>query len=265
MTVIGWKSRTWGTTASDVMVLGLPGIEDRALKAANGTGGRDGGFAAPAFSDIGSFIADLVVLADSNADMAAKLRDLYSVTWGDEDPTAEHPFTFTIAGQPERTVFARVTNRHPATDFTTRARFAANRIPVAFEATDPMVYEEAVSTVLAPGESLTIDQGWAPTLRWTFSVTGAVGKPRLLVETEGYPDQTVRYNANLAGGQLLVVESLPEALRARRDGANVYGTFDAGTDDTLARFPKLLPGQTATFLADSGTAPATLTYWPATP
>ena len=39
--IVGWKTRTWGTPASDVYVLALPGIEDRILNAANLTGGRD--------------------------------------------------------------------------------------------------------------------------------------------------------------------------------------------------------------------------------
>jgi hypothetical protein len=263
MTTVGWKARSWGTPDSDVFILGLPGIEDRINNAANITGGRDGGAAAPSFADIKAFVADIVVFADSDADMDEKLRDIYAVTWGSTDPTAEDPFTFTIPGQEELTVFSRFTNRQNPTSFETRDRFRACRLQIAYEATDPMVYAALETAALNTGGSLTIDKGWAPSNRWTWTAAGPSTNARLEIATPGYPDKVVHLSGSIPSGKTLTVESRPDLLVTEIDGDPVYSRFDNGDPDFPAEFPKLLPGQTVTHLG-TGTA-GTFSYWPARP
>lgn len=263
-----WKGRTWGGwnagALRDVQILAAPGLEDRALSAANVTGGRHGAAAAPAFADIGAFVLDLVVFADTDEAMAANLADLYSVTWGEDATTTEEPFGFTIRGQEQLTVFARFMKRSAPTDFQTRERYRASRIQVAFEANDPNVHAAEVTTELLPGVPFEITAGWAPTVRWTWTAHGAVSNPRLLVETPGHPDRIIRCAASVPGGQDVVVVSHPEYLRATVAGVDAFGVFDNGVSTAApARFPKLVPGQTVTYLASSGSAE--LTYWPARP
>lgn len=264
-----WKTRTWGGwdedgTLRDVQILAAPGLEDRALSAANTTGGRHGAAAAPAFADIGSFVLDMVVSADTDAEMAAKLADVYSVTWGEDDATAEEQFGFILPGEDRLTVFARFMKRSNPTDFQTRERYRASRLQVAFEATDPTRYGAQVTGELAPGVPFEITEGWAPTLRWAWTAHGAVSNPRLRITTPGYPDRTIRCVATVPGGQDMAVVSHPEYLKATVAGVDAYAAFDNGVStSTPARIPKLVPGQTVTYLASGGSAE--LAYWPAKP
>ena len=40
--ITGWKGQVWGTFDTDFQVLAAPGLEDRALRSANISGGMDG-------------------------------------------------------------------------------------------------------------------------------------------------------------------------------------------------------------------------------
>ena len=264
--IVSWKGQTWGTFGTDFQVLAIQGIENRALVAANVSGGIDGAGAAPTFSDIGSFVVDLIVFADSDADMAANLAAIYAVTWGTTDRVTEDPFDFTIEGQDELTVFARVVNRSVPTDFETRDRYRACRMQIAYEATDPMVYGAEVEvTGLASGDDVVIAGGWAPSQRWRWIGHGALTNPRLTLATDGYDNQVLRYEGVVADGHDLLVESTPHSLVTTVDAVNKFDLFDGGTPNAAAQFFSLLPGQTLTYSAASGAGDASFRYRPARP
>lgn len=263
--IVDWKGRTWGTLASGVVIQSAKGIEDLLRNSAVIAGGRNGAAPAPSFSEPGAFTIEAVVLANTPEAMAAVQDDIKAATWT-EDPEPEDPFTFTIAGQAPLTIFARVASRLVDTDFTTSARGRASSVPIAFDACDPMPYGPEVTEELAPAGSVEIGGGWASTMRWTWTVTGPCINPRLKVETDGYPNQILRYVGSVPSGKQLVVESGPSSLTHTLDGAALeHGDFDGGTSQILARFPKLLPGQTVSYIVASGSGGSVLSYWPARP
>lgn len=265
MTTVGWKAQTWGAFGADVQVLALPGIEDRALRSTSITGGMDGGVPAPQTADIGAFVADLLIFGDSDEDMAANLAAIYAVSWGTTDGITEDPFDFTLEGQDTLTVFARVVKRSVPTEFETADRYRACRLQIAFEATDPMVYGEEVETALEVDDDLTIAGGWAPSQRWTWTAHGAVTNPRLTLETTGYDDQILRCVRSVVGGTDLLVESTPHSLVTTVADVDRFDDFDGGNTNVGAQFFKLLPGQTLTYSAASGTGDAVFSYRPARP
>jgi len=266
--IVGWQGRTWGTFDSDVQVLGVAGLEDRVNRSQAITGATAGGVATPQFADVGAFVVELVVFADSDADMATKLADIYACTWGGEG-TDEYPFDFTINGQDPLTVFARVANRSVPTDFTTKDRYRAAQILVAFEASDPMVYgAEVEHEYEATGEtwSFTCD-GWAPSERYQWVVPGPAATPRV-TWSNGDVSAVVRLGTgSVNDGQNLNWNVTPHKLVSTVGGPtfNRYGDFDGGNVNVAPSLFRILPGaQTITFTAGYATT-AVFRYRPAMP
>lgn len=262
MIVNDWRGRTWDYDG-DIRVKSAKGLEDMVRRSAQITGGRDGGAPSPAFSEPGAFTLELQVFADSDEDMADKLADLYAATW-DEDPLAEHPFTFEIRGQEQLTVFAKVATRQPPTDFDSEDRYQAALVVLGFEFSDPRVYLPMVTVdELEPGSSFTVAGGWASTQRWQWIWHGPATNPRFTVHTDGYPDQVLRLVRTVNDGQNVNVVSTPSSLVTTVGGFDRYGDFDGGNTNIAARFPKLLAGQVLQFGGTGGDG--TFSYWPARP
>lgn len=261
MIVTDWLGATWGADGTDIEVLSAPGLEDRALSGANLSGGIDGAVAAPKFAQIGAFVIQLLVLADSDEDMAEKLESIYAVTWGTQDKTAENPLTFTLPGHAPLTVYAAVTNRQVPTSFEDNLRARACTIPIAFEASDPMVYGAAVTTELTDGTVVPIVGGWAPSERWKWIAHGPDTDPTLTLSTDGHADQILRLNHAVSSGQNVLVDVTPHSQKNTVGGIDHLDWFDGGDDGILPQFFKLLPGQTLRFNGADGS----FTYRPAKP
>lgn len=264
--IVQWQGRTWGAYDSNTLITEIRGLEDISRRAQSLSGGIDGEVAAPSFSDAGAFTVRMEVFAGSDAEMDATLADIKQATWGNQDRTAEDPFDYTMSGQTECTLFSRVTSRSVPTNLTTSERYRAVELILGFSCSDPTTYGAEVETELDPGDELTIGVGaWAPSERWRWIAHGAVGLPRLTLETDGYDDQILRVNHAVSGGQNVLVESTPHSLTHTVGGVSHLDWMDGGTEGTLPQFFKLLPGQTLRYTTTSGTGTALFRYRPAKP
>lgn len=269
--IVGWKGQTWGE--GDTVIESAQGLEDFIAAAANVTGGRNGGIAAPLFRPVGGWVLGLRVLASSDVDMDAKLNAIYAVTAGPDDGLEEDPFTFTMPGSAvAKTIYARVVARQPATDFTTAGRLKAATVPITYEGNDPTVYGPEVEATLALGTPHNFTPGgWKPTMRWRWIAHGPLVLPRLTITAAGMTDRVLRLGGNgghLNTGQSLVWDSTPNDLVATVGGPSFdrYGDFDGGVHTIDPPDITLGTGaQTVTMSASSGSGDGLFRYRPAMP
>lgn len=246
MPVVAWASQTWdewdGSSQPDVFVLGLEGIEDiEAAAAALAGGGQDGAAVSQATLSPLGFTARLLVLADDNDDMAAKLDDLKPAIQPDATESRQTaPFVYTIDGQDARSVFARVLKRSIGTIFDAEDRMRACEILVQYEVPDPMTYgAEGMFEFEAPGTHAWTGEGWAWSKRWTLEVYGPASNIELT--HPALPAATARYTGpTIPDGDVLVIRRAgPHALVTKQTavesiddvetiGHSVYRYFDGG-------------------------------------